>query len=168
MRKSIVVPSLIGAWAVAAAAALAVPTAPPPDRPPAGPPPAWIAAGSGEQWLAFSSYCWTPPAPSDPPAACATFVPPDMRDDVPTVTLRRKEVVRFHFDFVPTAVNLVVGKRSYDLPARASSAWRVRGKSGVALLSVEAPDGSASYVARFKIKKPVQRAAVRASLGSRR
>ena len=166
MRKIVAVPAALTLLGALGGGALAAPSAAPPEGPPAGPPPAWVDTKSGDQWLAFSSYCWTPEQPSDPVAACATFIPPDQRPEVPAIALKRREVVKFNFGFTPSEVTLQVGKRSYRLAARATTAWRVQGKGGIAVLSVEAPAGSASYVARVRVTKAAkQRAAARASRG---
>ena len=147
-------PAMVGALAALGGVAAAMPGGPPPEPGPASPPPAWIDSAKGDHWLAYSSYCWTAGEGSDPVAACVDFIPPEMRSELPSLRLRRGELVRFHLGFTPTEVSIQVGKRSFSLAATADPTWRVRGKGKFATLSVQAEGGSASYVTQIRIKPP--------------
>jgi len=129
---------------VQAATSPAVPKPPPPKVSGAAssPPPAWIETTAGDRWLAFGSYCWK--------TLCADFIPPEMRPELPRITLRRGETVRFHVGFAPRSLTLGVGGKTFKLAARRVSSWRaVRG--GLATLHARAASGSASYVARLRL-----------------
>ena len=86
-RRRVVRRGALVAFAVLALAGSAV--AAPPGKPPkpagvpSAPPPAWIEAGTKEKWLAYSSYCWK--------IACVDYVSPEMRKDLPVLTIRRGE-----------------------------------------------------------------------------
>ncbi len=77
---------------------------------------------------------------------CADYVPPSLRRDIPTVTVRRGEVARIHFGFRPRRVTVGTQKLAPGRVAR----WRVT-KAGLALIFVLAPAGDASYVVRIRI-----------------
>ncbi len=148
----------LGLWLIAGATA--VPRNPPPT-PPAdvAPPPAWLAARSGEKWLAYGGYCWR----QSWKARCVDLYPP--ADRLPRVVLRAGEVVRFHLGFRPTRLTLYIGRRAIPLPASEAAAWRVSGKGGVADLSATATveEGErtvrvdAAYHARIVIVRAARR-----------
>lgn len=123
----------------------AAPEAPPPKEPVAnGPPPAWVETGSGEHWLAYSSFCWG--------TNCATARPPETRTGLPELALAAGEEVRFHLDFGPSRVELRVGDRDFELPAEQVASWRVEGEAGIAVLRATAEGGGfVEYVARFEV-----------------
>jgi hypothetical protein len=153
MRRILTLTLLLGAGGALGATAAAAPTDPPPETGTVSPPPAWVETAGGDRWLAFSSFCWTGTEGSNPPALCVDFIPPGMRDDVPRITLRRGQVVRFHLGFTPTRLTATVGKKTYRLHPREVAAWRVRGKGGTLLLDVRSESGDgASYVARLRIR----------------
>jgi hypothetical protein len=154
MRRTVTVAAVLGTLSGLGGVAVAAPNDPPPEPGPASPPPAWVDTAKGDHWLAYSGYCWTGPEGSEPIAACVDFIPPDMRPELPVLKLRRGEVVRFHLGFTPTKLSVQIGKRSFRLAATEAPTWRVRGKGTVVILSAEAESGSASYVARVRIKPP--------------
>jgi hypothetical protein len=59
-----------------------------------GPPPAWVETLSRSKWMAFSSYCWSVSSGSVRKAVCADMIPPQSRNDLPTLTVRRGELLR--------------------------------------------------------------------------
>jgi hypothetical protein len=144
MRLIPAVSALACAWGVVAAAAVAAPSADPPDAGSAAPPAAWLDTPGADRWLGYSTYCWT--------TQCADYINPEMRDDLPTIAVRRGQVVRFRLGFIPTSLSLQVGGRSYELKPKQNAAWRVRGKGGVLVLFATAEGGDASYVAKLRVK----------------
>ena len=146
---------LIAALAVGAPAAGAKAAAwpgPPATKPPdvkgaAGPPPAWLETRTRSLWLAFSSFCWK--------TTCADYLPPQSRTDLPVVAVRRGAMVRVHFAFAPSQVHATtfVGttlEHATLRPAR-TVAWRPT-LTGVVTFDVRAASGSASYVARVRVR----------------
>ena len=98
--------------ALAGAAVAAPPGKPPkPAGVPGAPPPAWIDAGAAEKWLAYSSYCWK--------VACVDYVSPEMRKDLPVLTIRRGQPVTLHLGFVPSQLSVSQGKKTRSLVRRA-------------------------------------------------
>jgi hypothetical protein len=153
MHRILTLTLFLGAGGAFGAAAAAAPTDPAPTAGAVSPPPAWVETATRDRWLAFSSFCWTGTEGSNPPALCVDFIPPSMRDDVPRISLRRGQVVRFHLGFTPAEVSATVGKKTYRLHPRQVAAWRVRGKGGTLLLAARAESGGdASYVARIRIR----------------
>jgi hypothetical protein len=106
--------------------------------------PGRVARHPGRRPLGYSTYCWT--------TQCADYINPEMRDDLPTIAVRRGQVVRFRLGFIPTSLSLQVGGRSYELKPKQNAAWRVRGKGGVLVLFATAEGGDASYVAKLRVK----------------
>jgi hypothetical protein len=111
-----------------------------------GPPPAWIETHSRSAWLAYGSYCWR--------TLCVDMIPPAMRKDVPTVSVKRGRLVRIHLAFTPRAAGVLVmrGDRSssFRLQAERVLTWRPN-RAGVALVDVRAQPGSASYLFRLRV-----------------
>ncbi|MDX6554176.1 MAG: hypothetical protein QOD86_371 [Miltoncostaeaceae bacterium] len=141
--------ALACAWGAFAAAAVAVPPGHPPDAGSAAPPAAWVDMPGTDRWLGYSTYCWT--------TQCADYINPEMRTDLPKITVTRGQVVRFRLGFAPKTLSLQVGDRSYDLHPRQNAAWRVRGKGGVLVLFATAERGDASYVARLRVRAATPR-----------
>ena len=140
IRRTLVITTLLVSGS-GASAAVAVPPGPPPKvgGTSVAPPPAWIEAGKVQKWLAYSSYCWT--------TACVDFIPPAMRTDVPSLTVRRGRAVTIHFRFLPknvTVRGLVVA------PGRIVT-WRPR-TAGLALVAADAATGDASYLVRIRLR----------------
>lgn len=135
----------------AAGTALAVPPGPAPKvgGTNAGPPPAWIELGRTQKWLAYSSYCWK--------TACVDFILPTMRRDLPSLSVRRGQVTTLHFRFLPKKVTVsFVGAtgaaaKTVRLAAARVTSWRPK-TAGVAMISVTAAAGDASYVVRIKLR----------------
>src|SRR6266536_6480645 len=99
-----------------------------------GPLPAWVETLLRSKWMAFSSYCWSVWSGSSRKAICADMIPPQSRDDLPTLTARRGQMLRIHLAYRPREAHLTVfhplSFRHYALrPARVLE-WRVAG-SGV-------------------------------------
>lgn len=121
------------------------------DEPPKieeGPPPAWIETEGGSYWLAHASYCWR--------AQCADYVGIADRDDVPTVRVRKGEVVRFHLGFDPRelSVSLEGSNVSKTLAPGRVAEWTVPGSGGVWLFAQAAPGqggADASYVLKLAV-----------------
>jgi hypothetical protein len=143
------VSALACAWGAFAAAAIAVPSGDPPDAGSAAPPAAWVDTPGADRWLGYSTYCWT--------TQCADYITPEMRTDLPRITVRRGQLVRFRLGFRPTTLNLQVGDRTYELEARTNAAWRVRGKGGVLVLFATAEGGDASYAAKLRVRAAAPR-----------
>ena len=143
--------ALACAWGVFAAAAVAVPPGHPPKLERLAPPPGYLDTQGTDRWLAYSTYCWNTGSP--PGGICVDYVNPDMRKDLPKITLTRGEVVRFQLEFAPTSITLQVGEQFYKLHPRQNAAWRVKGKGGVLVLfASDEEHGQASYTARIRIK----------------
>jgi hypothetical protein len=132
------------------ASAVAAPPGPPPKVAGASgsPPPAWSEAGGVQKWLAFSSYCWK--------TACVDFIPPAMRTDVPSLSVRRGEAATIHFSFLPKKVAISpVRKDGAGKSVRLASArtvmWRPN-LGGLTMISVAAAPGDASYLVRITLR----------------
>ncbi len=143
-RLAPAISALACAWGAFAAAAVAAPTADPPDAGSEAPPAAWVDTPAGDRWLGYSTYCWT--------TMCADYINPEMRKDLPKIVVKRGQVVRFELGFAPKTLSLQVGTRTYQLKPKQSAAWRVKGKGGVLVLFATAEGGDASYVAKLRVK----------------
>ena len=138
--------------ALAALAVLALvgsAVAAPPGKPPkpagvsGAPPPAWIDAGAAEKWLAYSSYCWK--------LACVDYVSPEMRKDLPVLTIRRGQSVTVHLGFVPSQLSVTQGTKTRSLVPRKAVTWRPA--AGVAsIFAVRKAGGDASYAVRITVR----------------
>jgi hypothetical protein len=124
-----------------------VPTTPagaPPESPKGGPPPAWLQTESGSHWLGFSTYCWT--------TSCADYIAPSCdAEHVPTLELRKGEVVRLHLGFKPKEVSLVYfnGTETFADPKFDYPKFTIEreGVFAISAVAAEGEDGSdASYV----------------------
>jgi len=163
--------------AFAAALGPATPPGPPPtvpDRSP--PPPAWIEVAPQEAWLAYGTYYWNG-------ENIGLYAYPN----VPEMTLKPGDVVRFHLRFTPTArpfpPTLDIGPYStrdpnapsqiYRLEAGEVIAWTVPRTGPVAryrgwrkatlgaYTGAAAPQNFASYVAKIRIAGPATPPAAR-------
>ena len=112
----------------------------------AGPPPAWFETRTRSLWLAFSSFCWK--------TACADYLPPQSRTDLPVIAVRRGAMVRVHFAFAPRQVHatIFVGTTLKHVTLRPGRivTWRPT-LTGVVSFDVRSAAGSASYVVRVRI-----------------
>lgn len=135
--------ALVVAALAGAGCAAAKPKEPPPRVPGvrSAPPPAWVETRGGDRWLAFSSYCWT--------VTCIDSRPFGQRRDIPRIAVDGGEVVRFHLGFLPTKLWVELGSRIYPLEARRVAAWRVRGKSGFAVLHALKAEGDGRFRAEY-------------------
>jgi hypothetical protein len=123
------------------------PAAKPPKLSQSGAPPAWIETHAKSSWLAYSSYCWK--------TTCVDYLPPQSRTDLPVIVVRRGATVRVHFASAPTQVHATtfLGMRLKHVtlrPARTVS-WRPT-ITGVVSFDVRGGSGSASYVARVRVR----------------
>ena len=109
----------------------------------AAPPPAWIETAGGDRWLAFGSFCWK--------TTCVDFIPPEMRPELPRLTVRRGQTARFHLGFSPRTLTLTVGTKTFRLAAKRVAAWRAV-NGGIVILNARGKEGSASYVARLRLR----------------
>jgi hypothetical protein len=139
---------LLCAVTPAAALAWAGPPAAAPPKPAttAGPLPAWAETASRASWLAYSAYCWK--------TACADYLPPASRPDLPVVTIVRGASIRFHFGFRPTSISVTVlgsTTATAKLAAAQVVTWKPRA-AGVFTLALKAPPGSASYAGRIRFR----------------
>lgn len=122
----------------------AAPDDPPPTvRAESAPPPAWIESRGGDSWLAFGSFCWE--------RTCADARPPEMRTDLPQLSLEPGETVRFHLDFEPSRLELHLGERMYTLEPDRTAEWRVEGDGGIMILRTSSEGRSVDYIARMNI-----------------
>ncbi len=155
----LVLPLLIFGMVAASAAAAGwpgPPRSPAPGLTQQGPPPAWVETRTKTRWMAFSSYCWSAPAGATTrKAVCADMIPPQSRTDLPTLIVRRGEVVRIHLAYEPRGVHLTLYRamsfKHYVLPPRRVLSWRAAG-TGVAALDVRAAPGTASYLVRVRAR----------------
>ena len=124
-------------------AGAAAPTDPPPnvEGTKGEPPPAWAVGSGTDTWLAYSSFCWR--------TTCVTFLPPNRRDDVPTVKARRGAFLVIHLGFDPRWVKVrhLASGTSFPLVAAAVTRWRVR-RAGLISIETRGSGGTASYLAR--------------------
>ncbi len=122
------------------------PKADPPSLQQKGPPPAWLETRLRSSWLAWGSYCWT--------TVCADMIPPSMRKDIPTVSVKRGTSVRVHLAFVPLKANIVLLQgeriRTLRLQPKRVLVWRPQ-VGGLALVDVHAGPGSAGYLIRIRL-----------------
>lgn len=119
----------------------------PPKLQQEGPPPAWLETNLRSTWLAFGSYCWT--------TVCADMIPPSMRKDIPTVSVKRGAPVRVHLAFVPLKANIVLLRdksiRTLRLQPKRVLVWRPQ-VDGLALVDVHVGRGSAGYLVRVRLR----------------
>ena len=80
------------------------------------------------------------------------MVPPQSREDLPTLVVRRGEMLRIHLSFAPGEAHVTlfrgVSFKHYVLRPRRVLIWRATG-SGVLSLDVRALAGSAGYLLRL-------------------
>ena len=111
-----------------------------------GPPPAWIESSSRSTWLAYSGYCWK--------TACADYLPPASRPDLPTISIVRGTAVRLHFGFRPSKVTITaLGARTSTrnfVPAQIVT-WSPR-TAGIFTLSLRSPSGTVGYAGRVRFR----------------
>ncbi len=123
------------------------PTRDPPRLHQDGPPPAWLETSVRSTWLAYGSYCWT--------TVCADMIPPSMRKDIPTVSVKRGAAVRVHLAFVPLKANIVLLRgqsiHSLRLKPKRVLVWRPQ-VGGLALVDVRGRPGSAGYLVRIRLR----------------
>jgi hypothetical protein len=110
------------------------------------PPPAWIETPARSRWMAYGSYCWG--------TLCVDMIPPAMRNDIPTLAVKRGTPVRVHLAFTPRTATIVALRadrnETYRVRAARVVTWRPR-RSGVAFVDVRAQPGSASYLFRIRL-----------------
>jgi hypothetical protein len=81
----------------------------PPERS-GGPPPAWIETQAGNQWLGYSTFCWTRHTGKGETGICADAITPTCdQSQVPHVFVEEGETVRAHLGFTPTEASLLGG-----------------------------------------------------------
>jgi len=128
------------------------PRTPPPRLHQQGPPPAWVETQSRSKWMAFSSYCWSVSSGSSRKAVCADMIPPQSRDDLPTLTVRPGQMLRIHLAYSPREAHVTLFQlssfRHYALRPGRVLAWRVPG-SGVVSVDTRAASGDAAYLVRL-------------------
>jgi len=88
-------------------------------------------------------------------AVCADMIPPQSRTDLPTLTVRRGEVVRIHLAYLPRGVHLTVFRqlrfRHYVLRTRRLLTWRAR-DAGIVSIDTRAAPGEAAYLLRIRLR----------------
>ncbi|MCW3063917.1 MAG: hypothetical protein JWN32_1089 [Solirubrobacterales bacterium] len=87
------------------------------------------------------------------------MVGPELRHDVPMLSVRPGELVRFHLAFTARSVDVYVGRLTKSVLRRRGTrvvAWRAPSGRGdrLVMLDVRAPGagGSASYLARLRLR----------------
>jgi len=147
IRLGLLVLVLLPTTAALAASWPGRPTSRPPKLQQAGPPPAWIETHTTSTWLAYSTYCWK--------TTCVDFIPPASRSGLPVVRIVRGAKVRVHFALQPTEVYVALvqgsGGKRYKLPNARVVTWQPPA-SGIADFEIRAAGGSASYVARLRLR----------------
>jgi hypothetical protein len=142
---------------VVAALALAVPAAsawsgppktplPTPPQPAGAPPPAWIETQAKSAWLFYGSYCWT--------TTSIDMIPPETRPGLPVFAVARGAAIRVHLGFA--AKRVVVSVDRHTIPTTVDArrrivSWRAS-RAGIVAVSARAAAGSASYVARLRVR----------------
>ena len=157
-RRLLLLLLTLGVVAASAAAAgwPGPPRSPAPRVTQQGPPPAWVETRTRTRWMAFSSYCWSAPTGATTrKAVCADMIPPQSRTDLPTLSVRRGEVVRIHLAYLPHGVHLTLYRamsfKHFVLSPRRVLSWRAAG-TGVAALDARAAAGTASYLVRVNAR----------------
>ena len=123
----------------------------PPGAPPKlsqpGPPPAWLETATSSRWLAFSGYCWK--------TRCVDMLPPAGRPDLPSISARRGQLLRFHLRFLPRRADVAVlvggSVTRYALHPAQTVMWRAA-KAGIVTLEVRTASGSAGYLTRLALR----------------
>jgi hypothetical protein len=112
-----------------------------------GPPPAWIESRARSWWLAYSSYCWK--------TTCADFIPPQNRQDLPVLSVRRGAPLRLHLRFTPSRLSVAIGLGDNAFERRLKSTrvnLFVPPRGGLLFVSAQRTGGGdASYVARIEV-----------------
>jgi hypothetical protein len=151
VRRLVVLLAVLGA---AAAPAWARPAGQPPASTVAvtragGPPAAWVATRAGERWLATASTCWRRAGSAE--ILCVG--PVARRAEIPRLTVRRGESVRFRLGFAPTQTPFLrIGTRTFRLARSTAPAWRAAGTGGQAQLIVRGTRGDVVYAAAFTVR----------------
>lgn len=74
-----------------------------------------------------------------------------MRSDVPTVTVRRGQLVRLHFSFVPSSLTVSrIGGGSRRLAPARTVSWRPT--AGLYAITAKAKARSAGYLVRIRVR----------------
>ena len=124
----------------------------PPGLQQLGPPPAWLETAAQSRWMAYSSYCWSRPRASTRTAVCADMAPPQSREDLPSLAVRRGAVVRIHLSFAPREAHVTLFRalsfKHYVLRPQRVLVWRAAG-DGVLSVDVRAAAGSVAYLLRL-------------------
>jgi hypothetical protein len=83
------------------------------------------------------------------------MIPPQSRQDLPTVRMRRGAILRIHLSFLPRAAHVTVFRgltlEHYRLRPGRTLFWRARA-SGVVSVDVRAAGGSAAYLTRLVLR----------------
>ena len=137
----------LGAFAQVALAWPGRPTSRPPTTGTVGaPPPAWIETKTKAAWLLYGSYCWK--------TSCVDMIPPETRPGLAIFTVARGSIVRIHLGFAAKSASVDIDKKNVratlDTTKRILS-WTA-GRGGILMASARATRGSASYVARLRIR----------------
>jgi hypothetical protein len=114
-----------------------------------GPPPAWIETQAGNQWLGYSTFCWTRHTGKGETGICADAITPTCdQSQVPHVFVEEGETVRAHLGFTPTEASLLGGPSlvggTSALNGRTME-WKI-GEAGVFVVFARSQNGDdASY-----------------------
>jgi hypothetical protein len=125
------------------------PAGDPPKLDIAGPPAAWLSVGDQKVWLAYSSYCWV--------KACADYIDPVERDDIPLVRAEIGSKAVFHLGFDPESVDLVIAAGAEPLQIQANGrepTWTVDRTALLVLNAQRAGGGQASYAVDVRFPQP--------------
>jgi hypothetical protein len=112
-----------------------------------GPPPAYVETPSGAEWMAYGSYCWG--------GTCADVVPPEMREDIPTLAVREGDRITFHLDFDPSELTLSFEDgEAIPVPTEREVSWPVTRGGVLNLFAREGnPGGDVAYVLRLSLQE---------------
>ena len=97
-------------------------------------------------WLFYGTYCWK--------TTCVDLIPPETRPGLPVFAVLRGQKLRVHLGFAASSATASIDRRKLTVKLDASRhiiAWSA-GRAGILTISARASSGSASYVARLRIR----------------
>ena len=113
-----------------------------------GPPPAWVETDAGDQWLAYSSFCWF----TGTAGVCADYIPPRLRTDLPRIVVARGATVWIHLGFIPNEVSVTIGQIPVAVERSRILELRVRRSGILYVTALHARKGDAGYTARIVVR----------------
>ena len=110
-----------------------------------GPPPAYIEFGSPGRWLARGTGCWT----SGSSEACADYVDPPSRTDLPKLVVAPGAVGRIHLGFAATHAELSIGGKAVPSTGSRTITFSTSRVGIVELFCQHGSGDTATYYARI-------------------